>query len=255
MLVLIGLGMETGDISAKATSEITTADYVFAETYTLPVAHEYLLLIEKESGKKITMLKRSEMEEESKTLVSKAIASKIAILVPGDPLIATTHHFLIRTALKMGIECKVYHAPSIFTIAIGASGLDIYKFGPTTTIPFWSEKYKPTSFAEVICNNSKNKQHTLVLLDVDPKTNKTMSALEAITYLKAALTARNLHLPLKQKAFALCEAGTVNQKIVCGEIDSLKFLDKIKTLEGRTCMIIPSEMSFAELELAEAFTF
>ena len=245
--------MGPGDLSTKSMSEISRADYVLAETYTLPLDKEYLLQIERESGKKITMLKRSEMEEDSKNLISKAIQKNVVVLVPGDPLVATTHHFLPRAALKMGVECKIYHAPSIFTIAIGESRLDIYKFGPTTTIPFWSEKYKPTSFANVIDGNSKNRQHTLVLLDVDPKTNKTMSASDAINYMKAAYSARSLNLPQKQKIFVLCEAGTPKQRIAYGEIWSSEFIDKIKTLEGRTCIIVPSEMSFAEKELSEEF--
>ena len=55
--------------------------------------------------------------------------------------------------------------------AIGCCGLQLYNFGETVSIPFWTEEpvWKPESFYDKIVKNFANGQHTLCLLDIKMK--------------------------------------------------------------------------------------
>ena len=255
-LLIVGLGLDIGDISSKGLAALKTADEILIETYTLPIPEGYAEFIKKETGKEARMISRKDMEDEVKETVGHALNSTIAILVSGDPLVATTHHIAMETARVLGVEYTVYHAPSIFSAAIGESGLDLYKFGPTTTIPFWSAKYKPTSFLDVIKRNYDNNQHTLVLLDVDPRAGRTMSARDAIELLgKAEEKKRHNVINKKRRILVLCEVGTAAQDIMYIEADVSHMGRMLDRTEGkRTSLIIPAEMSFAEERLVSAFS-
>ncbi len=252
---MIGLGISEGDISSRGLAAMGNADEILVERYTLPVTDSYIELLEKESGKKIKTVIRKDLEDDVKKTLEKAIDSTVVLLVPGDPLVATTHQTVLDTAREMGIGIEVYHASSVFTAAIGESGLDIYKFGPTTTIPFWSSKYKPTSFIDTVKRNLENNQHTLVLLDVDAAANKTMSATDALALLRKAEEKKGQVIHESKRILILCEIGAEGQTILYTETGSTKLQRLEKRLEGkRTCLIIPAELSFAEEKLVSAFT-
>lgn len=257
MLMLIGLGLELGDITSKGLSAIKDADKVLIERYTLPTSEDYISFLEEETGKEIEEIARKDLEDVVKNTLEFAKENKLAILVPGDPLVATTHHIVLETAAEMDIDYRVYHAPSVFTAAIGESGLDIYKFGPTTTIPFWSAKYKPVSFIDVIKKNHDNGQHTLVLLDVDPVAKRTMHAIDAIDLLEKADEKKNYNFfNGKRRILILCEVGCEEQEILYTDAGNTKIGKAQKRLEGkRTCLIIPADLSFAEEKLVSRFTF
>ena len=48
--------------------------------------------------------------------------------------------------------------------AVGCCGLQLYHFGETVSIPFWTETWKPNSFVEKIDSNLRSGLHTLCLL-------------------------------------------------------------------------------------------
>lgn len=50
--------------------------------------------------------------------------------------------------------------------AIGETGLQVYLFGPSVSICFFTENWKPTSFLTKFFENYKRNQHTLLLLDI-----------------------------------------------------------------------------------------
>src|SRR5439155_18154441 len=64
------------------------------------------------------------------------------------------------------IRTRIVHGVSILTSAAGALGLQAYKFGRTTTLPFPSAGFAPTSPPESILDNRRAGLHTLVLLDL-----------------------------------------------------------------------------------------
>ena len=251
MLALIGVGLDTKDISVKALEFVKEASIVYVDRYTSVMAQQGIDFIEKESGKEITVVTRSDLEEKVKLTIKPSKDTDIAILVIGDPLIATTHHIILDEAIKQGIKTKVFHSASIFSAGIGESGLDIYKFGPTTTVPFWSEHYKPTSFIDVLAKNLSNSEHTLMLLDIDQIKGSPMSIKQAAEIMNNSNTKRILD-PSK-KVIILADIGREGQTVSYVEFSRIESLSG--RLEGKTLsIIVPAELNFAEEEAVMKFS-
>ncbi|MGC8567853.1 MAG: diphthine synthase [Candidatus Micrarchaeia archaeon] len=251
MFVLSGLGLAYGDISFRALERLKNVSRIYMENYTSTIDKRYVDFIEKYTGKKIEEVKRISLEDDAKKFISAAKDADIALLVPGDPLVATTHHILLDEAKENNIAFEIYHSSSIFSAAIGESGLDIYKFGPVTTIPFWTDKYKPTSFIDVISKNLSNGEHTLVLLDFDSRRNASMGLHEAISELKAA-NSTYARKPLGDDSLiiVLNEIGRERSTI---KAVSLENAIDLTVEEGTSCLIIPAKMNFAEEKAIDRF--
>ena len=78
------------------------------------------------------------------------------------------------------IKVIIIHNLSILT-AVGVVGLELYKYGKTTSIPF--ENKDVNTPIEVIKQNKKNGLHSLVLLDLKPEQDRFMSIYCALKYL------------------------------------------------------------------------
>ena len=78
--------------------------------------------------------------------------------------------FLFLHVTERNIPTKSIHNASIMN-AVGCCGLQLYNFGETVSIPFWTEdpSWKPESFYDKITKNLRNGQHTLCLLDIKVK--------------------------------------------------------------------------------------
>jgi diphthine synthase len=249
MLLLIGLGIDTKEISVKALEALRNADSIFLEQYTTFISAEYIKYLRSVSGKEVMALGRPELEEGAQETLKGAKSKTVAILVPGDPLIATTHYStILNTARRLGIESKVYHSSSIYSAAVGESGLDVYRFGPPATIAFWSEKYKPTSVLDAIRKNMMNGQHSLVLLDLEQRERRPMALGEAITLLKEAEKEKGYGIINDDlKLIIMGDVGKETQEIA---YKSLKEVPKISERFSKRMLVlvIPSSPSFAEQE-------
>ena len=53
--------------------------------------------------------------------------------------------------------------------AVGACGLQLYNFGQTVSLVFFTNSWKPDSFYDRIAENAATGMHTLVLLDIKVK--------------------------------------------------------------------------------------
>lgn len=105
-------------------------------------------------------------EEEGRTILDVSENGKAVLLVPGDPLIATTHVDLRIRAERQGIKTSIVHGASIVSAVIGLSGLQNYKFGRSVTIPFTDSGIVPETPYNVIGENKKRGLHTLCFLDI-----------------------------------------------------------------------------------------
>lgn len=76
---------------------------------------------------------------------------------------ATTHTDLVVRAKNLGVDVKVVHNASIMN-AVGICGLQLYRYGETVSIPFFTETWRPDSFYEKIQSNRMLGLHTLCLL-------------------------------------------------------------------------------------------
>ena len=108
------------------------------------------------------------VETSSDDILRNADGVDVAFLVVGDPLGATTHTDLLLRARTQGIPTRTIHNASILT-AIGATGLQLYNFGQTVSMVFFTETWRPGSWWSRVKENSELGLHTLVLLDIKVK--------------------------------------------------------------------------------------
>ncbi|MEM1513445.1 MAG: diphthine synthase [Candidatus Thermoplasmatota archaeon] len=176
MLSFIGLGLwDEKDITLKGLEEARKCDKIFAEFYTSKMGVE-TEKIEKLIGKKIRVLNREELED-GKIVIEEAKKHKVALLVPGDPMEATTHVELRIRAMEEGVETKIIHGVSIVSASASFVGLQAYKFGRVISIAKPSEGYFPLSPYENLKENLKAGLHSLLLLDIGMSANEAMEIL------------------------------------------------------------------------------
>ena len=169
VLYLIGLGLcNEKDITVRGLEYIKQSDYIYMEYYTSILGIDSTKL-EEYYGKKIILADREMIEIGfDKEILEKAKSSKVSLLVVGDPFSATTHIDLYLRCIHEGVKVEVVNNASILN-SIGITGLSLYRFGETVSIPFFTEKWRPYSFYDKICRNYNNDLHTLILLDIKVK--------------------------------------------------------------------------------------
>ncbi|GAQ10552.1 diphthine methyl ester synthase [Aspergillus lentulus] len=168
MLYLVGLGLaDESDITVKGLEVVKRAERVYLEAYTS------ILLVSKEKleafyGRPVIEADRELVETGSDEILAGADKTDVAFLVVGDPFGATTHTDLVLRAREMGIESKVIPNASIMS-GIGCTGLQLYNFGQTVSMVFFTENWKPSSYYDRVKENVQLGLHTLVLLDIKVK--------------------------------------------------------------------------------------
>lgn len=236
MLYIIGLGLDKKDFSLKAVEAIKKCKKIYLETYTSILPYKTKEL-EKVLKKKILEAGREEIENKADELLKEAKKSDMALLVSGDPLAATTHTDLMLRAKKARIGIKVIHAPSVLT-AVAETGLQLYKFGKTASIPKWQQSYEPESFYDIMIENLKIQAHTLLLLDIGLDTK------EALFYIMKISEKRDDDI--RTRNFVVCSAvGTEKFSFKVGKIDELLKQE----FKLPACIILPSSLHFLEAEM------
>ena len=236
-LYIIGIGLnDEKDITLKGLAAVKKCKKVYLENYTSKLNCP-IKRLEKLYNKKIILADRNLVEKEAeKTILKEAKKSNIAFLVVGDPFGATTHIDLILRAREMKIKTRIIHNASILT-AVGIIGLELYKYGKVTSIPFNNEDVKTP--IKVLKNNLASGLHTLFLLDLDPQENRFLSISEAIGYLLKS----NVHEDIV--AVACAQLGSDSPIIKVGRLKELK---NLKLRKFPQCLIIPSKLHFMEEE-------
>lgn len=168
MLYIIGLGLgDEKDITVRGLEAVKKCSKIYLEAYTsilgVPKAR-----LEEFYGKQIQEADRDKVEQEADEILEAAKTEDVAFLVVGDPFGATTHTDLVLRARNAGIQVEVIHNASIMN-AIGCAGLQLYSFGHTVSIPFWTDSWQPDSFYDRIKQNKNLGLHTLCLLDIKVK--------------------------------------------------------------------------------------
>ncbi len=209
MFYLIGLGMRKGDIPVYANEILSKADRIYIENYTSIVDFK----IDAE------VLTREEVESEK--FLNEAKEKDVVLLVPGDPLAATTHFQLVSHCVENNIPFEVFHASSIF-IAVAETGLHLYKFGKTTTLPKPHPNYNPKSYLEIIDQNDSIGAHTLLLIDPELESNEAIDIL--------------ISDGLGEREALLCsKLGTSERNVIFRKLKDLKM-----SVSKPFCIIIPN---------------
>ncbi|KAL8420578.1 hypothetical protein RB594_003390 [Gaeumannomyces avenae] len=108
------------------------------------------------------------VESNSDAILRGADTEDVAFLVVGDPFGATTHTDLVLRARELKIPVRTIPNASIMS-GIGACGLQLYNFGQTVSMVFFTESWRPASFYDRVAENRGLGLHTLVLLDIKVK--------------------------------------------------------------------------------------
>jgi len=184
-LVFIGLGLYSySDISLRGLDEVKGADYIFVELYTGLMPEFSIDAFKKITGKNLIVVSRRNIEDEGGQIVlEKAAHGRAVLLVPGDPMIATTHIALRVKAERMGIKTRIVHGASILSAAMGLSGLQNYRFGKSVTIPFPDGDIISQTPYNVIAENKMRNLHTLCFLDIRAEESRYMTIKDALEIL------------------------------------------------------------------------
>lgn len=171
MLTFVGLGLyDERDVTLKGRDAIADADVAYVEFYTSVLPAAPLEDLEEFHATRIEVLDRDEVESGTR-VVDDAEEKDVVFLVGGDPMVSTTHADLRLRAHERGVETRVIHAPSAATAVCGATGLQNYRFGASTTLPFDDhEGWEPESPFERVAENLERDLHTLVYLDIEDTT-------------------------------------------------------------------------------------
>ena len=149
---------------------------------------------------------------------------------------ATTHTDLVLRARELNIPVASIPNASIMS-AIGVTGLQLYNFGQTVSMVFFTDTWKPSSFYDRIRENRTIGLHTLVLLDIKVK-EPSLEAMargkmiyEPPRYMTAAQCASQMLETEEERAegvyhtgslaVAVARLGASNQKIVAGTLQEL----------------------------------
>lgn len=245
MIYLIGLGV-AGDITLNGLEALKNCKKIYAENYTGILEDGWKEKLESLTGKKIEIIEREKVE--SDFILKEGEKDPIALLVPGDPLLATTHFALFLEAKKKGIDLKIIHNSSIFSVAFGIAGLQAYKFGKTATLAFWRENFKPTSSLEIVEENKKRGLHTLLLLDIDKNLGPMdfITAVDLIYKIEEKLNRKIIN----ERIVVISRAGWKDEKISYGFLEDLK---KIDVGKAPFSIIVPGNLHFLEEEALKLF--
>ncbi|EPT02455.1 hypothetical protein FOMPIDRAFT_1118258 [Fomitopsis schrenkii] len=271
MFYLIGLGLcDEKDITVRGLEIVRRSTRVYLEAYTS------ILMVQKERleafyGKELILADRDMVETESDEILRNADTEDVSLLVVGDPFGATTHTDIIIRARSLKIPTRVIHNASIMN-AVGACGLQLYNFGQTVSLVFFTETWKPDSFYDRIRENLALGMHTLVLLDIKvkeqseenlargrkiyeaPRYMSIPQAASQITEIEA-LRGEGILRPETTLAVALSRlGGGEDQRIVCGTLEEL--LAQPADVFGEplhSLVIVGKRLHHLEVEYAEEY--
>ncbi|MHA2298210.1 MAG: diphthine synthase [Candidatus Hodarchaeales archaeon] len=251
-LYFIGTGVGSyKDLTLKGLELIRAADEIYCDNYTnfsTPLPDE----LEKKAGidpDRIKLINRSDLEENSDIIIHKASISKIALLVPGDPFLATTHVNLRIEAVKTGVPVQIANNASIFSLAASLSGLHSYKFGRTVTFPF--PENRSLYPYDTIAKNLAAGNHTLVLLDIEVPRNRFLDISAALKMLlEDENTQKKEVIRPKSLFIALAKLGNTKQVVKPGKVEELVEL-QWETIGPPQSIIACADLHFTEKEALE----
>ncbi|KAJ3280501.1 diphthine synthase [Borealophlyctis nickersoniae] len=265
VLYVVGLGLaDERDITLKGLDAVKTCERVYLEAYTS------ILTVEKEKlealyERPVMVADREMVETEADVILKDADKVNVAFLVVGDPFGATTHTDLVMRAKELGIPVVPIHNASIMN-AVGCCGLQLYNYGQTISIVFFTDNWRPDSFYDKIKQNRALGLHTLCLLDIKVKEQsienmargrKIYEPPRFMTVNQAAEQLLEVEEKRGEKAYTkdtiavgMARVGCTDQVVVSGTLEELVTVDFGKPLHS---LVIAGNMHFLEADLVRTF--
>lgn len=180
MLTFIGLGLyDDRSITVEGRDALRDADRAYAEFYTSKLIGTTLEDLEAAYETDIEVRDRAGVEQEPDDILAAAKDEDVAFLTAGDTMISTTHVDLRLRAHERGIETHVIHGVTAQTATSSLTGLQNYRFGKATTLPFpyaHGADGLPASVTNTIDDNRADGLHTVVYLDIKAAREEYMTA-------------------------------------------------------------------------------
>jgi diphthine synthase len=248
MLTFVGIGLyDEKDISVKGLDTIHQADDIYAEFYTSALTGTTVKKLEAFYGRKITLLKREDVEQQPEWL-QRAMTKNVVFLTGGDAMVSTTHVDLRMRAHDLGIQTSIIHGSSIMSAVPGLTGLQNYRFGKSATIPYpYSHKNKiilsHTPY-DTIKTNLTADMHTLIFLDIDSE--KGYMTINQGCEILLEVDAQRKELNLKDRlGVGVARAGSMSpvvKALPMAELIDYDFGDPLHI------MVVPADLHFMEAE-------
>ena len=170
-------------------------------------------------------------------------------------------------AKRANIPVEVVHNASVMN-AVGSCGLQLYTFGQTVSMVFFTDSWRPDSWYDKIWENRKIGLHTLVLLDIKVKEQsienmargrliyeppRYMSISQCCEQLLEIEEARGTKAYTPQTpAVAISRLGSATQSFKVGTIEELANYDSGEPLHS--LVILGRQCHELELEYLLEFT-
>lgn len=166
-LYLVGLGLSAGNITAEALDLIKKVDSIFLETYTSKAPGDLINRIMEIRSDTRSVTRRDLEDREGEALINELSKGRdVALLVIGDPMIATTHAALAVTVKRRGFNVRVINSVSIICALLNQLGLSPYKLGPIATITYPRMGVLSMRAYDILLDNLRRGLHTILLLDI-----------------------------------------------------------------------------------------
>ncbi len=259
-LYMIGLGLSGKDsISLKALNALKKSSKIYLEEYTSLLPHS-IEELEELIGKKVTALNREDVEKTPEEIFEEATEKNASFIVIGDVFSATTHLDLWMRAKDRKLDVKIINNASILN-AVGNVGLDLYKYGRTTSIVFKEGEWIAETPYNAIRDNKSIGLHTLCLLDIktaepskenlkknhyEPEEPRYMSIKDALKILLELEEKKNEKIITRNTiVVGVARIGETSEIIKSGTVKELLEYDFGKPLHS---LIIPGKLNHVEEE-------
>ncbi len=243
MLTFVGLGLyDEHSVTLRGRRAIADADRVVAEFYTSRLGGTEPAALARFHDTEIDVLDREVVEVRPKRVLEDAQEKHVVFLTGGDPMVSTTHVDLRLRAVDRGITTRVVHAPSIETAAAGLTGLQNYRFGKATTLPYPGTfgTDVPSSVLETIRENTARGLHTLVYLDLDEDGEDALDAARAADALAPTFG--------DELGVVVARAGSTNPAVCADTIENLREMSFGPPLH---VLVVPGELHEMEADALE----
>jgi len=252
MLTFVGLGLyDERSVTIDGRDAIRNADRVFAEFYTSRLVGTDLESLAQFHDTDIEVRDRAGIEQDPEPILAAAESASVVFLTAGDTMVSTTHTDLRLRAEQRDIETRIVHGTTAQTAAGSLTGLQNYRFGKATTLPFeraHGGDGVPDSVVSTIEDNRDRDLHTLVYLDIkvdDPHWDDSDD-----TYMTAdrATTLLSTEFP-DTLGIVVARAGSPDPLVVA---DSLEALATRSFGAPLHLLVIPGELHHIEDEALQA---
>ncbi|MEF8778981.1 MAG: diphthine synthase [Natronomonas sp.] len=225
MLTFVGLGLyDERSVTVEGRDAIADADRVFAEFYTSKLAGATVEELSAYHDAEIEVRDRTGVEQNPGPILDAAAAGDAVFVTAGDTMISTTHVDLRLRADERGIDTHVIHGTTAGSAAASLTGLQNYRFGKATTLPFpyaHGGEGVPGSVLETIEDNRSRGLHTLVYLDIKVGIGPGGPDPDHEEYMTAEYAAALLSEELDAVGVALARAGGPDPVVAADRLSAL----------------------------------